>query len=82
MLSIQRYVLLEEDRQAAAVFGRDHGDWAGHAFSGDTRLLMPEIGVSLSLNERFPGVELVLDDPDKDPSWAPDSGLPGVAFEM
>lgn len=61
--SIQRYVILEQDRQAATVFSRDHGDWAGHVIAGATELAMPEIGISIPLAELYAGVELVVDPP-------------------
>ena len=61
--SIQRYVILEQDRQATTVFNRDHGDWAGHVITGDTELAMPEIGISIPLSELYAGVELVVDSP-------------------
>ena len=61
--SIQRYVILEQDRQAAMVFSRDHGDWAGHVIAGDTDLTMPEIGISIPLSELYTGVELTVDPP-------------------
>ena len=49
--SIQRYAILKQDRQAATVFSRDHGDWAGHVIAGETGLDMPEIGISVPLAE-------------------------------
>jgi Uma2 family endonuclease len=61
--SIQRYVILEQDRQAATVFSRDHGDWAGHLLAGDVDLAMPEIGISVPLADLFVGVELATDPP-------------------
>jgi Uma2 family endonuclease len=61
--SIQRYVILEQDRQAATVFSRDHGDWAGHLVAGETALAMPEIGISVALAELYAGVELTVDPP-------------------
>jgi Uma2 family endonuclease len=61
--SIQRYVILEQDRQAATVFSRDHGDWAGHVIAGDTELAMPEIGITVPLAELYAGVEVVVDPP-------------------
>jgi Uma2 family endonuclease len=61
--SIQRYVILEQDRQAATVFSRDHGDWAGHLIADDAELAMPEIGISIPLEELYTGVELVVDLP-------------------
>ena len=47
--SIQRYVILEQTRQAATVFARDTGLWAGLVVTGDVDLPMPEIGISLPL---------------------------------
>ena len=61
--SIQRYVILEQDRQAAMVFSRDHGDWAGHVIAGDLNLEMPEIGIAVPLSDLYAGVELVVDPP-------------------
>lgn len=61
--SIQRYVILEQDRQAATVFSRDHGDWAGHVLVEDIDLAMPEIGISIPLADLYLGVELVVDPP-------------------
>ena len=49
--SIQRYVMLEQDRVAATVFARAGADWAGHVLTGDERLWMPEIAVELPLSE-------------------------------
>ena len=54
--SIQRYVMLEQDRQAATVFDRAGDDWVGHLVSGDVALAMPEIGIELPLAELYEGV--------------------------
>jgi Uma2 family endonuclease len=54
--SIQRYVMLEQNRQAATVFDRVSGDWIGHLMEGDAVLSMPEIGVDLPLAELYDGV--------------------------
>ena len=54
--SIQRYIMLEQDRQAATVFTRAADDWVGHIQSGDTVLDMPEIGISIPLAELYEGV--------------------------
>ena len=43
--SIQRYVMLAQDRQRATVFARIGDDWVGHIVSGDAILAMPEIGI-------------------------------------
>jgi Uma2 family endonuclease len=54
--SIQRYIMLEQDRQAATVFARAGDDWVGHVVSGEVVLVMPEIGVELPLAELYEGV--------------------------
>jgi Uma2 family endonuclease len=54
--SIQRYVMLEQDHQAATIFARQGDDWVGHVVSGDVILAMPEIGVDLPLAELYDGV--------------------------
>jgi Uma2 family endonuclease len=59
--SIQHYVIFEQDRQAATVFSRHHGDWAGHLVAGNAALGMPEIGISVPLAELYVGAELVVD---------------------
>ena len=56
--SIQRYVMLEQDRIAATVFARAGEDWVGHVLTGDEVLRMPEIGVELPLSELYEGVDL------------------------
>jgi len=61
--SIQRYVILEQDRQAATVFSRDDSDWTGHLIAGPSDLAMPEIGISIPLAEFYIGIELAVDPP-------------------
>ena len=51
--SIVRYVMLEQDRQAATVFTRVGDDWVGHIRSGDAVLNMPEIGIDLPLADIY-----------------------------
>jgi Uma2 family endonuclease len=60
--SIQRYVILEQVRQAATIFSRQDGDWVGHIATGDTELAMPEIGITLPLAELYLDVEFPPDD--------------------
>lgn len=55
--SILRYVMLEQDQQAATVFERVGDDWVGHVVSGDVVLAMPEIGIEVTLAELYEGVE-------------------------
>jgi Uma2 family endonuclease len=59
--SIQRYVILEQDRIAATVFARAGGDWIGHVFLDGAILAMPEIGIDVPLAEFYDG--LVFDEP-------------------
>ena len=54
--SIQRYVMLAQDRQQATVFARVGDDWVGHIVSGDGVLQMPEIGITVPLTELYEGI--------------------------
>ena len=54
--SIQRYVMLAQDRQLATVFARVGDDWVGHIVSGNATLVMPEIGIEVPLQELYEGV--------------------------
>lgn len=56
--SIQRYVMLEQDRVAATIWSRAGDDWIGHILTEDAVLSMPEVGVELPLAEFYEGVEL------------------------
>lgn len=56
--SIQRYVMLEQDRIGATVFSRAGDDWVGHVLGEDAILQMPEIGVELPLAELYDGIDL------------------------
>jgi Uma2 family endonuclease len=62
--SVQRYVMLEQDRIAATVFSRAGDDWVGHVLVGAAILAMPEIGIEVPLAELYEG--LVFDEPDAD----------------
>lgn len=55
--SIQRYVMLEQTRQAATVFSREVDDWVGHVLTGSVALDMPEIGIDLPLGDVYAGTE-------------------------
>jgi Uma2 family endonuclease len=61
--SIQRYVMLEQDRIAATIFSRAGDDWVGHVFVGDAPLAMPEIGIEVPLSEFYEG--LVFEEADE-----------------
>ncbi len=56
--SLQRYVLLEQDRVAATMWERQGEGWAASVLTGDAALPMPEIGIELSLAELYEGVDL------------------------
>lgn len=56
--SIQRYVMLEQDRQAATVFTRSADRWTGEIVVGDVILAMPEIGIEVPLAELYEGLTL------------------------
>ncbi len=62
-LSIRRYVMLEQDQQAATVFARAGDDWVGHVMSGDVVLAMREIGIEVPLAELYEGVEFAPTEP-------------------
>ena len=55
--SIQRYVMLEQTRQAATVFSRVGDDWVGPVLIGCVSLAMPEIQVDLPLGDFYSGIE-------------------------
>ncbi len=63
--SIQRYVMLEQTRQAATVFSRVGDDWVGHVLTGSVALPLPEIGVSVPLDVVYADVEFP--EPPEDP---------------
>jgi Uma2 family endonuclease len=56
--SVQRYVMLEQDSQAATVFAREGERWVGSLLTGDAVLSMPEIGVEVALAELYEGLDL------------------------
>jgi Uma2 family endonuclease len=56
--SILRYVMLEQDSQAATVFAREGERWVGSLLTGDAVLSMPEIGIEVALAELYEGLDL------------------------
>ena len=70
--SIQRYLILEQDRIAATVFARAGGDWTGHVVLDGAILAMPEIGIDVPLAEFYDG--LVFDEQDEIKDGAPRTG--------
>ncbi len=57
-VSVQRYVMLEQDSQAATVFTREGDRWVGSLLTGDDVLVMPEIGIEVPLAELYEGLDL------------------------
>lgn len=56
--SIQRYVVLEQERPLAIVFARSGATWTCEFISGeDADLPLPEIGISVPLAEVYAGIE-------------------------
>lgn len=51
--SVQRYVMLEQERSGATVFTRTGDDWVGRILADDAVLAMPEIGIELPLAELY-----------------------------
>ena len=51
--SIQRYVILEQNSQAATVFSRMNGVWASIVIDGDADLALPEIGIVVPLADLY-----------------------------
>lgn len=56
--SVQRYVILEQDSIGATVATRTAADWTTHVHTEGERLEMPEIGVTLALNDIYADVDL------------------------
>ncbi len=54
--SVQRYVMLEQDSQAATVFTREGDRRVGSLLTGDAVLTMPEIGIEVPLAELYDGI--------------------------
>jgi Uma2 family endonuclease len=64
--SIQRYIMLEQDRMGALVFSRAEDDWVGHVLKEDGVLHMPEIGIELPIAELYDGIDFTEADEDGD----------------
>lgn len=60
LLSVQRYVLLEQDQALATVITRVGSDWNIKVLNAVETLLMPEIDIEIAMAELYDGVELTL----------------------
>jgi Uma2 family endonuclease len=56
--SVRRYVMLEQDSQAATVFAREGDCWVGSLLTGDAVLGMPDTGIEMPLGELYEGLDL------------------------
>lgn len=65
--SVQRYVILRQDRVGGLVFERVGDDWIGHILRPGTVLHMPEIGIDLPLADLYDRIDF---------SAEPDAGEP------
>ena len=69
--SVQRYVMLEQDRIGATVHGRAADGWSVVVLKEDDTLALPEIGLSIPLAEFYEGLTFEHDpaeDDDRPPS--------------
>jgi Uma2 family endonuclease len=72
MPSVERYVMIEQDRIGATVYTRASGDWKHQILIEDSILALPEIGVELALAELYEGLVLERDeDTDRPPASEP-----------
>ena len=62
--SVQRYVMLEQERIGATVFARSGDDWIGHVLADDAILSMPEIAIEVPLAELYEGLDFSSSDAD------------------
>jgi Uma2 family endonuclease len=54
--SVQRYVMLEQDRIAATVYARVGEGWTHEILIAGSTLVLPEIGVAVALAELYEGL--------------------------
>ena len=54
--SVQRYVMLEQERIGATVYARAGDGWTHEILVADSTLALPEIGVALPLAELYEGL--------------------------
>jgi Uma2 family endonuclease len=71
MPSVQRYIMLEQDRIGATVYTRSSGDWKHQILIEDSVLVLPEIGVELPLAEIYEGLVFDREDADQLPTSEP-----------
>jgi Uma2 family endonuclease len=62
MPSVQRYVMLEQDRAAATVYARTGDRWIHEILVETSPLDLPEIGVAIPLAELYAGIAFEADE--------------------
>ena len=72
MASVQRYVMLEQDRIGATVYARSGSAWTHEILIEGSLLALPEIGVELPLAELYEGIVF---EPEQDGDPAPEGDL-------
>lgn len=65
--SVQRYVMLEQDRIGATVYSRVDGQWNVQVLLDESILAMPEIGVDIPLAEFYEGIVFEVQDASDEP---------------
>ena len=66
--SVQRYIVLQQTKAAAAVFSRKGEDWVTDLLAGDDAILrMPEIGIEIPLLEIYRRVEFEAEGETEEP---------------
>jgi Uma2 family endonuclease len=71
MPSVQRYVMLEQDRIGATVYARSGDVWTHEILIEESVLDLPEIGVALPLAELYAGIAF---EAEQDIDQAPEGG--------
>jgi Uma2 family endonuclease len=66
--SVQRYVVLQQDRIGGMMFERVNGDWIGHILRADAVLAMPEIGIELPIAELYERVDYSVPETSGEPA--------------
>ena len=63
--SVQRYVMVEQDRIGATVYARVGDGWTHEILIAESRLALPEIGVVLPLAELYEGLAFPQEEADR-----------------
>ena len=70
--SVQRYIVLQQTKAAAAIFSRKGDDWVADLLVGDDAILrMPEIGIEIPLPEIYRRIEFEVENGDAEDRQEP-----------